>query len=137
MPSLGIFPPAGFLRWYWKNAAQPAQLTPQQVARAMDIPIVEADSHSLSQIRDGVRSCMARPGSVLILHGSCAAKEESLPAHRVDRELCTGCRQCLRMGCPAISFPEHKSAIDPNCCAGCGLCGEICPVKAIQKGEKA
>ncbi|PWL62291.1 MAG: hypothetical protein DBY34_03450 [Oscillospiraceae bacterium] len=134
---LGDFSSSRIFAVVLEDAAQPAQLTPQQVARAMDIPIVEADSHSLSQIRDGVRSCMARPGSVLILHGSCAAKEESLPAHRVDRELCTGCRQCLRMGCPAISFPEHKSAIDPNCCAGCGLCGEICPVKAIQKGEKA
>ncbi len=133
---LGDFSSSRIFAVVLEDAAHPAGIPPQQVAKGMDIPIVEADSHSLSQIRDGVRSCMAHPGSVLILHGSCADKGEGLPAHRVDRELCTGCRQCLRMGCPAISFPEHKSAIDSNCCAGCGLCGEVCPVKAIRKGEE-
>lgn len=112
----------------------PGAVSSQEVAQGMGIPVVEADAHSLGEIRDGVRRCMAKPGSVLLLRGSCTSAGEVEPPYQVDREACTGCRQCLRVGCPAISFPEHKSDIDQDICDGCGLCAGVCPVKAIGKG---
>ena len=53
----------------------------------------------------------------------------------VDRELCTSCRICLRVGCPAIFFVDGKSMIDPNQCVGCTVCLQACPFDAIKKEE--
>ncbi|MFA5586499.1 MAG: indolepyruvate ferredoxin oxidoreductase subunit alpha [Saccharofermentanales bacterium] len=53
----------------------------------------------------------------------------------VDRELCTSCRICLRVGCPAIFFVDGKSMIDPNQCVGCTVCLQTCPFDAIKKEE--
>jgi indolepyruvate ferredoxin oxidoreductase alpha subunit len=48
-------------------------------------------------------------------------------------EKCTGCKQCLYLGCPAIGFdPEKRNAaggkgvayIDQSICVGCSLCAE-------------
>jgi len=72
------------------------------------------------------------------------------PMH-VDTDVCTGCRQCIQIGCPAISWDatkagEYKTAegktktrkgasyINPELCNGCGLCYQICKFDAI-KGE--
>jgi len=48
----------------------------------------------------------------------------------VDPEACTGCRACVRYGCPAIEFVEGKAYIT-DLCSGCGVCAEICPTGAI------
>lgn len=53
----------------------------------------------------------------------------------VDRDLCTSCRMCLRVGCPAIFFVDGKSMIDPNQCVGCTVCLQVCPFDAIKKSE--
>jgi indolepyruvate ferredoxin oxidoreductase alpha subunit len=51
-------------------------------------------------------------------------------AYQVDFEACTGCRACVRYGCPAIEFAEGKAYIT-DLCSGCGVCAEICPAGAI------
>jgi indolepyruvate ferredoxin oxidoreductase alpha subunit len=51
----------------------------------------------------------------------------------VDRDLCTSCRMCLRVGCPAIFFVDGKSMIDRNQCVGCTVCLQVCPFDAIKK----
>jgi len=53
----------------------------------------------------------------------------------VDRDLCTSCRICLRVGCPAIFFVDGKSMIDPSQCVGCTVCLQVCPFEAIKKSE--
>ncbi len=70
----------------------------------------------------------------------------------VDEQLCTGCRLCLEIGCPAISWDvskagDYKTAdgkikkrkgaavINKMLCNGCGLCYQICKFDAI-KGKK-
>lgn len=55
----------------------------------------------------------------------------------VDSEKCVGCKICLKVGCPAISFVKEKkkSMIDKNTCVGCEVCLQVCPVKAIGKVE--
>jgi indolepyruvate ferredoxin oxidoreductase alpha subunit len=52
-------------------------------------------------------------------------------------EDCAGCRVCLDVGCPALSFdPEvNKARIDANTCNGCGVCAQVCSWRAIVDRE--
>jgi len=54
----------------------------------------------------------------------------------VDLELCTGCRACLKLGCPAIIWQAEgekkgKATIDPQLCTGCTICEQVCKFNAI------
>lgn len=45
---------------------------------------------------------------------------------------CINCKKCIKeIGCPALITIDGKVTIDKNLCTGCGLCSQICPVKAI------
>ena len=54
---------------------------------------------------------------------------------RVDSDKCIGCRMCLKVGCPAVSLKDGKSAIDPVQCTGCTVCAQVCPKGAISREE--
>lgn len=56
----------------------------------------------------------------------------------VDEQACTGCRACLRIGCPAIEWrpaedgsKKGKAYIDPQLCTGCDVCRQLCKFGAI------
>ena len=53
----------------------------------------------------------------------------------VIEDKCTGCKACLRSGCPSLIFnPDtKKTSIDQNSCVGCDVCLQICPFDAIVK----
>ncbi len=53
----------------------------------------------------------------------------------VIEDKCTGCKACLRSGCPSLIFNAEtkKTSIDPNTCVGCDICLQICPFDAIVK----
>jgi indolepyruvate ferredoxin oxidoreductase alpha subunit len=46
---------------------------------------------------------------------------------------CKKCKQCMKLGCPAISLVDGNVVIDKNQCNGCGLCINVCPFDAIVK----
>lgn len=46
---------------------------------------------------------------------------------------CKKCKQCMKLGCPAISLVDGNIIIDKNQCNGCGLCMNVCPFDAIVK----
>ena len=46
---------------------------------------------------------------------------------------CKKCKQCMKLGCPAISLIDGNVVIDKNQCNGCGLCVNVCPFDAIVK----
>ncbi len=56
----------------------------------------------------------------------------------IDSEECIGCKKCIKVGCPSISFDNDtkKAMIDPFQCVGCEVCLQVCPVNAISKEEK-
>lgn len=63
------------------------------------------------------------------------------PVLSVDQELCTGCKACLKIGCPAIEWqpePEGKkgkACIDPLLCTGCAVCQQLCKFDAIRRDK--
>lgn len=79
----------------------------------------------------------AEEPSVIILRRPCILLPEVkiAPALYVDHEKCKGCRQCMTIGCPSISFGDKKATIDPTLCVGCELCTQMCKFEAILKKE--
>ena len=77
--------------------------------------------------------------SVIITRWPCALKKFS----RQDIEefnnpftfKCSGCKLCMKTGCPAISFKSEEKlvCIDKNQCLGCEVCSQVCPKDAISK----
>jgi indolepyruvate ferredoxin oxidoreductase alpha subunit len=87
---------------------------------------------------------MERPEpSVIITNKPCVLiKRDDVfqkgPVYAVDAEKCTGCRACLKIGCPAIAWlpagdgsRKGKAHIDPLLCTGCDVCRQLCMFDAI------
>lgn len=71
--------------------------------------------------------------SVIISRRPCALLKyvKHDPPLKVDTDKCVGCKQCLKIGCPAISIHNGKCVIDHTQCVGCGICTEMCRLNAI------
>ncbi len=58
----------------------------------------------------------------------------------VDPDLCTGCRQCMRLcqfGAISYSAANNKIVIDQTRCFGCGICRSLCPTDAVRLENRA
>lgn len=100
----------------------------------------EIDGYDVKGIRELLKREMARPEpSVIVVRRPCVLlyrKARWSPAV-VDKEKCTRCKTCLRLGCPAISTDaDGKSLINPSLCSGCGVCIQVCPYKAISFADE-
>jgi len=85
--------------------------------------------------------------SVIITRWPCRLKklnagDQARYAHRYRRlavrnDLCNGCRECLKIGCPAISFDniKDKARVDAETCVGCEVCAQVCGSDAFVDGE--
>ena len=102
--------------------------------------------YDLEQTRAAIQEEMARPEpSVIIAEKPCIlVKHEGVfqrgPALAVDQEKCTGCRACLRIGCPAIEWipgegKKGKAFINPQLCTGCDVCRQLCKFEAIGRAK--
>ncbi|MBQ1537507.1 MAG: 4Fe-4S binding protein, partial [Ruminococcus sp.] len=80
--------------------------------------------------------------SVIISRRPCALLKyvKHNPPLHVDNDKCVGCKQCLKIGCPAISMKDRPegdakktkvSVINHTQCVGCGICTEMCKPGAI------
>ena len=70
------------------------------------------------------------------------------PLYVIDNDKCRGCKACLEINCPAISWREsagktvdgHKRKgtvyINPDQCVGCEVCVQVCKFEAIVPGKK-
>jgi indolepyruvate ferredoxin oxidoreductase alpha subunit len=101
------------------------------------------DPYDLEATRKALEEEMARPEpSVIVTNRPCClikgeGRFNAEPVLYVDQESCTGCKACLRIGCPAIEWqpaPEGKKGkayIDPLLCTGCAVCQQLCKFEAI------
>ncbi len=49
----------------------------------------------------------------------------------VNTDKCVGCKMCMKIGCPAISIKNGKAVIDNTLCTGCGVCEQLCNLRAL------
>ncbi len=97
------------------------------------------DPYNLKECEDVIlEELSVEEPSVIISRRPCMLLKyvKAKPPVKVNNDKCVGCRQCMKLGCPAISFKNKKAVIDFTQCVGCDVCTQLCRVGAIEKGER-
>ena len=107
----------------------------EALCRAMGIQRVRVvDPYDLEATDRAVKEELAvKEPSVIISRRPCALLKyvkHSAPL-KVDADKCRGCKSCMKIGCPALSFRDKKAVIDPTQCVGCGVCSQLCKFEAL------
>jgi indolepyruvate ferredoxin oxidoreductase alpha subunit len=138
-----------------ENPASGFTLTDQPAAsidipalcRAMGVRNVRTiDPNDLAATKDAIKEEMNRPEpSVIVTDRPCVlVKREGVfkkgPVLTVTEENCTGCRSCLKIGCPALIWKnidgkKGKAVIDYLLCSGCDVCRQLCKFEAIERAK--
>ena len=135
-----------------------AMIDYEQLARAVGVKHVrKVDPYKISETMEVIREEVNRDdASVIITENSpCILLRRANPLEKfkspwyaVDAEKCRGCKVCLEINCPAMSWLEgagqtkdgHKRKgtvmINKDQCVGCEVCLQICKFEAIVPGTK-
>jgi indolepyruvate ferredoxin oxidoreductase alpha subunit len=123
----------------------------RKLVEALDVKperIHEVNPYELPVLFKALREEVKIPEtSVIITNQPCVLVDfyASQPALTVDDEKCTGCKNCLDVGCPAIFVTRRETVVKPNgqekelafvgidsqACTGCNLCPKTCGPDAI------
>jgi len=97
--------------------------------------IVVADPFDVKNFEKVVKAEVeADEPSVIIAQRPCALLKGVKYIGKCEvSDKCKKCKQCMKLGCPAISNVDGNIIIDKNQCNGCGLCMNVCPFDAIVK----
>lgn len=93
-----------------------------------------ADPYNMAETKKIIEEELAKEEpSVIISRRPCALLKyvKHNPPLKADPEKCVGCKQCLKIGCPAISIHDKKCVINHTQCVGCEICKEMCRLDAI------
>ena len=124
-----------------------------KLVQALGVPperVRMADPFNMPEFYKTLREEIGKPEpSVIVTNQPCTLIDrfETDPPFRVIEDECTGCTNCLDVGCPAIHVTrtgkEVKASgrevdlkwvrIDTAACTGCGLCEATCSADAIVK----
>ena len=108
----------------------------EALCRAVGIRrVTVVDPYDLAACERALKEELAAPEpSVIISRRPCVLLKnvKKNPPLKVDAESCRGCRACMGLGCPAISFREKKAVIDETLCVGCRVCEQKCAFGAIR-----
>ena len=112
------------------------QIDLETLCRAMGIRRVRVvDPNDLEATEQAVTEELAAPEpSVIITRRPCVLLKtvEKHPPYFIEPDQCKGCKKCMAIGCPAISWKEKKAVIDPTQCVGCGVCEQLCKFDAFR-----
>jgi indolepyruvate ferredoxin oxidoreductase alpha subunit len=118
-----------------------ASVSIEQVVRSVGINSIETvDAYNIAQAKEAIEAALEYEGpAVVVLRRECALQVQRRTRRRgpattyVDKDECTGCRICVELGCPAVTYDSEarKAGIDEILCVDCGLCPQVCPQDAI------
>lgn len=98
------------------------------------------DPLDFNAVMDALDKAIAVKGPfVIITKRPCVLIKEVAKANagrscRINPEKCKGCKACMKIVCPAITFKEGKATIVRSAsCTGCGLCAQMCKFGAIEE----
>lgn len=107
----------------------------EELCKACGIKSVRVvDPYHMAETEAVIKEELAKEEpSVIISRRPCALLKyvKHKPSLKVNNDKCVGCKQCLKIGCPAISIHDGKCVIDHTQCVGCGICTEMCKLGAI------
>jgi indolepyruvate ferredoxin oxidoreductase alpha subunit len=126
----------------------------ESLIRTLGIESVRVvDPYDLNSVRTALKEELAKAGpSVVISRRACVLFKRNQEAPKkplcIDPKRCIGCRLCLGLGCPAISWKglpgdplpasnkvvkkrEGIAVIDHHICNGCSICQQLCKSGAI------
>ncbi len=94
------------------------------------------DPYDLKATEQAIREEMDREElSVIITSRPCVMiSKERLLNEITHQDQCTGCKKCLRLGCPALYLAGDRVRRDEELCNNCAVCEQVCPQV---KGETA
>ena len=112
------------------------------LCRAIGVKHVQTiDPYELDHTRNVIREEMNRlEPSVIITRRPCMLMKRDVIERRaplfVDADQCTGCKACLSLGCPAISWDasagkKGQATVDKFLCVGCSQCRQTCKFDAF------
>ena len=114
-----------------------------EIAKAMGYKkVVKVSADDLAELEKVLKDAMdGDEGALVIAYAPCriAAKLTKEGLCAVDPDKCKACGACFKMGCPAMTRGQEvrpgafQMVIDPNQCAGCRQCGQVCKFGAIQR----
>ena len=125
-------------------AGDPAPVTEiGDIAKAMGYKkVVKVSADDLGELEKVLKDAMdGEEGALVIAYAPCriAAKLTKEGLCEVDADKCKACGACFKMGCPAMTRGKElrpdafQMVIDPNQCAGCKQCQQVCKFGAIRR----
>ena len=103
------------------------------------------DSYDLPGLEKAFKEAAENEGvSVIISKHPCALlesaakkKQGTFHTYHINQDKCIQCHVCSKhLACPAIYISDDGlDMIDEKQCTGCGVCADVCPVKAIEVSE--
>ncbi|HPX70983.1 MAG TPA: indolepyruvate ferredoxin oxidoreductase subunit alpha [Bacillota bacterium] len=99
--------------------------------------IIEVDPQDLKAMQKAVDDALASevPAAIITRRPCLLIKKlkHDIQLCKVDEGKCRSCKNCLKVGCPAIFMKGGKATIDSTLCVGCEVCAQVCPFDAIER----
>ncbi len=127
----------------------------EQIVRGLGVTNVrKVDPYNVKETMETIKEEMNRDAASVIIteNGPCMLhrrekRKFEYPFYAIDTDKCRGCKVCLELGCPAISWVEAEGttkdgkkrkgtvSINRSQCPGCGLCAQVCKFGSIVPGK--
>jgi len=112
----------------------------EKLCEAIGIEWIEVvNPYDMAETEETLRDALNHPGpAVVISRAPCLLIDRKPPVQQahVTAESCTGCGDCLQVGCMAVEKhildqENWVARINTDLCIGCTLCVQSCPENAI------
>jgi indolepyruvate ferredoxin oxidoreductase alpha subunit len=127
----------------------------EEIVRALGVKhIAKVDPYNLEETMKTIKEEVNRDDASVVIteNAPCMLHRREkrkfpIPFFMIDTDKCRGCKACLEIGCPAISWVEQDGTtadgkkrkgtvfINKLQCPGCGLCAQLCKFEAIVPGK--